>query len=229
MLLSEKFLLKSNVDEEKQILEHVKHLLVLSNSIVKPHNVLLGHYYRHMYQMLRLVERAYFFAEDEQTQFEYYVNQIHEMDSFIGELVNMLERRQEETVLVMYGDHLPTFSFTNDTMKNADIYQTEYFIWSNFDMEKIDMNLQAYQLSAAVFERLGISQGYIMKFHQTKHEDEDYLKKLKILEYDILYGDKQIYNGEVPYVATDLKMGIEDITRYIPGIISFLWYSEFGI
>ena len=66
-----------------------------------------------------------FFAEDEQTQFEYYVNQIHEMDSFIGELVDMLERRQEETVLVMYGDHLPTFSFTNDTMKNADIYQTE--------------------------------------------------------------------------------------------------------
>lgn len=57
---SEKFLLKSNVDEEKQILEHVKHLLVLSNSIVKPHNVLLGHYYRHMYQMLRLVERANF-------------------------------------------------------------------------------------------------------------------------------------------------------------------------
>lgn len=153
-----------------------------------------------------------FFAEDEQTQFEYYVNQIHEMDSFIGELVNMLERRREETVLVMYGDHLPTFSFTNDTMENADIYQTEYFIWSNFDMEKIDMNLQAYQLSAAVFERLGISEGYIMKFHQTKHEDEDYLKKLKILEYDILYGDKQIYNGEVPYVATDLKMGIEDIT-----------------
>lgn len=97
-------------------------------------------------------------------------------------------------------------------MENADIYQTEYFIWSNFDMEKIDMDLQAYQLSAAVFERLGISQGYIMKFHQTKHEDEDYLKKLKILEYDILYGDKQIYNGEVPYVATDLKMGIEDIT-----------------
>ena len=164
------------------------------------------------YGYIPSVKVSGFFAEDEQTQFEYYVNQIHEMDSFIGELVDMLERRQEETVLVMYGDHLPTFSFTNDTMENADIYQTEYFIWSNFDMEKIDMNLQAYQLSAAVFERLGISQGYIMKFHQTKHEDEDYLKKLKILEYDILYGDKQIYNGEVPYVATDLKMGIEDIT-----------------
>lgn len=58
-----------------------------------------------------------FFNPEEQTQFEYYVNQVHEMDSFIGELVDMLKRRKEETVLVMYGDHLPTFSFTNDTME----------------------------------------------------------------------------------------------------------------
>lgn len=153
-----------------------------------------------------------FFNEDEQNQFEYYVNQVHEMDSFIGELVDMLGRRREETVLVMYGDHMPTFSFTNDTVKNGDIYQTEYFIWSNCGLEKKDMDLQAYQLSAAVFERLGISEGYIMKYHQTKHNAEDYLKQLKILEYDILYGDKQIYDGEIPYVATDLKLGIEDIT-----------------
>lgn len=62
---SEKFLLKSNVDEENRILEHVKHLLVLNNSIVKPHNVLLGHYYRHMFQMLKLVENASFLDEKE--------------------------------------------------------------------------------------------------------------------------------------------------------------------
>ena len=153
-----------------------------------------------------------FFDEEEQVQFEYYVNQIHEMDTFIGELTNMLSRRNEETVLVMYGDHLPTFNFTNDTMENGDIYQTEYFIWSNYGLEKKDIDLQAYQLSAAVFDRLGISEGYIMKFHQAKHNDADYLKKLKVLEYDILYGDKQIYDGKVPYVATDLKMGIDDIT-----------------
>lgn len=44
-----------------------------------------------------------FFDEEEQVQFEYYVNQIHEMVHFIGELTNMLSRRNEETVLVMYG------------------------------------------------------------------------------------------------------------------------------
>ena len=52
-----------------------------------------------------------------------------------------------------------------------------------------------------------------MKYHQSKQElpENEYLKKLKILEYDILYGKKEIYGGETPYEATDLKMGIDDI------------------
>lgn len=62
---SEKFLLKSEQSAENDILEHVKHLLVLGNNMVCPHNVLLGHYYRHMYQMLKLVENASFLGEKE--------------------------------------------------------------------------------------------------------------------------------------------------------------------
>lgn len=152
-----------------------------------------------------------FFNPEEQNQFEYYVNQIHEMDAFIGELVDMLANRDEETVLVMYGDHLPTFSFKDENMKSDSIFNTQYFIWSNFEMDKKDVNLEAFQLSAYVFERIGISEGYIMKYHQLKYNDENYLKNLKILEYDILYGKKSVYNGEIPYVATDLKMGIDEI------------------
>ena len=37
---------------------------------------------------------------EQQTSFEYYVNQIHEMDKFIGELIQSLSERDEETVLV---------------------------------------------------------------------------------------------------------------------------------
>ena len=62
---SEKFLLKSKQPAENEILEHVKHLLVLSNNMVCSHNVLLGHYYRHMFQMLKLVENASFLNEKE--------------------------------------------------------------------------------------------------------------------------------------------------------------------
>ena len=111
----------------------------------------------------------------------------------------------------MYGDHLPTFNFTNETQANGDIYETQYIMWSNFSMKKESVDLQAYQLSSYVLQRLGISEGYITKYHQTKKNDPDYLKKLKILEYDILYGKKNIYDGECPYKATKLHMGIDDV------------------
>lgn len=150
---------------------------------------------------------------EQQSAFEYYVNQIHEMDNFIGELIEKLSERDEETVLVLYGDHLPTFDFNDDMLSNGDKFQTQYVIWSNFQIDKKDKDLQAYQLSAYVMDRLGISEGYIMKYHQSKqdHPEDEYLKNLKILEYDILYGKKEIYGGETPYEATDLKMGIDDI------------------
>ena len=146
-------------------------------------------------------------------KWEYYVNQIHEMDNFIGELIQSLSERDEETVLVLYGDHLPTFDFTDEMLTNGDKFQTQYVIWSNFDMDRQEKNIQAYQLSAYVMQRLGISEGYIMKYHQSKQKlpEDEYLKNLKILEYDILYGKKEIYGGETPYEATNLKMGIDDI------------------
>ncbi|WP_287387551.1 LTA synthase family protein [Lachnospira sp.] len=147
-----------------------------------------------------------------QTGFEYYVNMIHDMDKFIGELTDMLSQRDEKTVLVMYGDHLPTFNLTDSDMKHNSIYETEYVMWSNFDTEKEDVDLEAYQLTAYVFERLGISEGNIFKYHQTSHDSEDYLKNLTILEYDILYGDQDIYEGESPYTATNLHYGLDTIS-----------------
>ena len=55
--------------------------------------------------------------------FEYYINQIHEMDKFVGELVKYLSERDEQTILVMYGDHLPGFNFTNETLSYGNIYR----------------------------------------------------------------------------------------------------------
>ena len=43
--------------------------------------------------------------------FEYYCEQISEMDRFIQDLVYALNRREEPTVLVLYGDHLPGFEW----------------------------------------------------------------------------------------------------------------------
>lgn len=153
-----------------------------------------------------------FFDASAETAFAYYVNELREMDAFIEELTRMLENRDEETVLVMYGDHLPGFEFTEETLSNGDIYQTQYIIWSNFDLPVTHQDLEAFQLSAYVFGKLGITEGYITKFHQKQNKTEDYLENLKLLEYDILYGSHKIYGGENPYQATDLKMGTQEIS-----------------
>ena len=80
------------------------------------------------------------------------------MDKFVGELVKYLSERDEQTILVMYGDHLPGFNFTNETLSYGNIYQTPYVIWDNIGLKREYKNMEAYQLSSYVFGRLGITE-----------------------------------------------------------------------
>lgn len=153
-----------------------------------------------------------FFDTNSTAAFEYYINQINEMDTFIKELTEELSKRDEKTILVMYGDHLPGFSFQNGNLLNNDIYQTQYVIWNNFDLPEKTMNLEAYQLSAHVLDSIGISEGIVTKYHQKQMGTIDYLKNLKMLEYDVLYGDCDAYNGVNPFKPTVLQMGIDKIS-----------------
>ena len=50
------------------------------------------------------------------------------MDKFIQKLVETLSKRDEDTILVMYGDHLPSLGITESELVNGDVYQTQYVI-----------------------------------------------------------------------------------------------------
>lgn len=148
---------------------------------------------------------------EKRNSFEYYVNQLHEMDEFLRQLTIALTEYPERVVLVLFGDHLPGFGFTNEDLENGDIYQTEYIIWSNFNMEKQDRDLEAYQLSAYTMELLGLHNGILTKYHQAFYSREDYLEGLELLEYDMLYGKQEVYGGVNPYEITDIVMGMDPI------------------
>lgn len=139
---------------------------------------------------------------------EYYVNQLYEMDQFIKELTDQLKEFDERVVLVMYGDHLPTMDLKVEDMKNRYLFQTKYVMWSNFKMKKKDKNLAAYQMAAEVFNRLGIHEGNVFNYHQTRKGTRNYQLDLQSLQYDILYGDRYVYGGENPFSATALQLGI---------------------
>lgn len=78
------------------------------------------------------------------------------MDQFVKELTDTLSQLDEDVVLVMYGDHLPTMGLTVEDMENRYLFQTEYVIWDNMELEKKDANIAAYQMAAEVMNRVGI-------------------------------------------------------------------------
>lgn len=149
--------------------------------------------------------------EGRRNMFEYYANMIYEMDMFVGELINTLYEYGEDTVVVIYGDHLPSLEITEEELINGDLYQTEYIIWNNMDLKIEDKDIETFQLSSWVLQNLNIESGYINKFHQIFGEKDDYFEKLHVLSYDILYGNMFTYGGINPYIATDMKMGTNDI------------------
>lgn len=129
--------------------------------------------------------------ESEKNAFEYYINQLHETDAFIGQLTEALKAYPEPVVLVLYGDHLPPLSVEESDLKTGSLLMTEYVMWSNDgSLPKQDGDLSAYQLTACTLQRKGISEGVLMRFHQQCRQNEDYLDELAALEYDMLYGDK---------------------------------------
>ena len=145
-------------------------------------------------------------------QYLYYVNQIYEMDMFLKELVLNLDAWQEEVVLVLYGDHLPSLGLEEELLKNKNLFQTEYIIWTNFFMEEQDKDVEAYQLGARVCELLGIEEGVMIQYHQHCQAETDYLERMKLLMYDMLYGEMEVYEGKNPFEPTNLQMGVQEIS-----------------
>ena len=147
-------------------------------------------------------------------RFVSYLHLIHETDAFLGKLIDKLEKFDEPTVCVIYGDHLPSLDLTADVLTTNNLYASRYIIWNNYGAEFEAPDLQAYRVSANLLKQLGIPGGLITKYHQSADPtdtDQAYLDNLAVLEYDVLYGDKSAYEGENPYPVIDMTMGCEPI------------------
>lgn len=151
-------------------------------------------------------------TEAQNNQWEYYCNEIHEMDNFVKKLTDALADYPEDVILVMYGDHLPTMGLTVEDLKNKYLFQTQYVMWDNFGLEKKDENLAAYQMAAEVMDRAGIHEGTIFRYHQARRNTRNYQVDLETLQYDVLYGKKYSYDGESPFQRIKMRMGLYDVT-----------------
>ncbi len=147
------------------------------------------------------------------TQYTYYVNQLYETDAFIGALLAAFSAYDEPVMLVLYGDHLPAIEIPRGGLaEDSELYASDYAMWTNYEPnvpQKKD--LEAFQLAADALGRAGISEGLITVLHQTMAEKDDYLASLELLEYDMLYGEKTVWDGINPYLPTAMRMGVRNI------------------
>lgn len=168
--------------------------------------------------------------EDEalKNKWEYYVNQVYEMDQFVGDLIKAVEERNEPSVVVFYGDHLPTMGLKAEDLKSRYLYNTNYVIWDNIGLQKDDKNIPAYQLMSEVLNRLDIHSGTVFNYHQQRKGTRNYLSDLELLQYDILYGKQYVYNGKAPITEGHMVMGIRNVSlsSIVPQLNS--GYSLYG-
>lgn len=160
---------------------------------------------------VRVIDPGLYFN---QNQLQNYLNIARYMDDYIADLLKTLASYDEPIVCVLYGDHLPALDWDEACLDSGDLFATQYFIWNNYG-EKFDApDIQAYRLSANVLLQLGIEDGVLFRYHQSTDIDDEgvgYLTELEILEYDLLYGAQDVYDGEDPYEATELRLGIHEI------------------
>lgn len=151
-------------------------------------------------------------GDSEKASMEYYLNQIYEVDGFIRDLTQALQSYEEPVMLVMYGDHLPGLGFEAENLADGDLYSTPYVIWTNYEAEKADADIEAYQLGAYALGLADVHSGVMVRFHQNRMGQPQYMEELEVLEYDIMYGKRYVYGGKELSRTSEMRYGIEPIT-----------------
>ncbi len=148
--------------------------------------------------------------------FTYFANQLYATDLFIGDLIEAVEGLGEDTVIVFYGDHIPNIGFEENWVpKGMTLYDTEYVIWRTDGAYEEGKNITSYQLYSDLFTSLNIEGGIMTKLHQKRNEltTKNYNYYMNSLMYDLVEDSaNKTYGGELPFVATDIKLGVIDIT-----------------
>lgn len=100
---------------------------------------------------------------DSETQLdvEEYVNGIAETAKALEELIAYFDNYEEDTMIVFFGDHAPSFATTlynsAGSKGNSSLYRTPYLIWTNYENDYPsygDMNVS--YLSSVLIEYLGL-------------------------------------------------------------------------
>ncbi len=160
-------------------------------------------------------------SESEKAQLTTYVQGVYDGNKMYMKLVEYLRNVQEPTILIMFGDHLPSFSSIYEK-SGYDLFNkllTPYIIWANYDIDYSKYLTEYMSPSNLSIEIMKIANieipWYLKNFEELyakypafnnqlimdnegnilKSEEcveDELIKKCKILQYDLLIKKKYI-------------------------------------
>lgn len=139
---------------------------------------------------------------NELKQLKNYVQGIYDADQMYLKLVQYFKKIKEPTILVMFGDHLPSLNsiYKKSNFVGIDYYKTPYVIWANYDIEfeKADFNkaITPSKLSLNITQLSNIQiPWYLKKFEQ-------------------LYKEYPVINNKCVVTKTERVLDVNDIINY---------------
>lgn len=151
------------------------------------------------------------YTKDNKYKLEYYLQQVHEMDMFIGQLIELVQSINEPTIIAFYGDHFPSLGLTPEDLTTGNLKKTPYVIWDNLGLEQKNEDLKAYELTTKILSSLNFPDTTLNKLHKSTIPEKEKLEFLDILQYDILYGKNYTDDYRKAVVSKDFKYGLRNI------------------
>lgn len=106
-------------------------------------------------------------TNEEMSEIETYAQGIKNFDNALKYLIEYFKRKDEDVMLVVFGDHLPYFYNLYDRIYGESLgrYQTPYLIWTNYDEQiKVEENISLPGLSMRVLENANIELPWYYKY-----------------------------------------------------------------
>ena len=134
-------------------------------------------------------------TEEEYIKLKNYVQGVYDIDQMYIKLVNYLKNIEEPTILMMFGDHLPSLNsiHTKSDYNAIDYYTVPYIIWSNYDInyEAISETTSPSNISIDIMKLANINiPWYLTKFdkmydnYPAINNKYAITKKNEVLEYN---------------------------------------------
>jgi Phosphoglycerol transferase and related proteins, alkaline phosphatase superfamily len=156
-----------------------------------------------------------------------YVQGVYDADAALGQLIDYFKSNQEPTIIVMFGDHLPTLGedyeiyrqlgFASEgPLTDADynnLYTTPFVIWNNYDLSPNNWGtLDANLLGAAVLEDAQMNLPLYWKILLEQRENRANQNKFALFTADIIDTDRVIaetnaFNAKHWLLEYDLLFG----------------------